>query len=366
MSRSLLAGLAGLAGLAVVAAAGLAGAWFLLAEPRPAPAAPAWPATKVALATAERVTVPRRFQGVGEVEAIRQVLVAAETSGRITGIDVTSGEAVKAGTLLVQLNDAVERAELQQQLAQLRNAEARLARLKRLVERNAASREQLDDAQAERDVTAAAVARTRALIDQKAIRAPFDGVAGIRRVHPGQYLETGAPVVSLVDTSLLRINFALDEQAMPELSLGQRVEVSADAWPDQVFVAEITAIDPLIGDARMVRIQATLPEPDGRLKAGMFAGVRVVRPSGPPALVVPETAITYTAYGDSLFVTRADPARGLVATRVAVEVGARWDGRAEIVSGLADGDRVVTSGQVRLVDGMAVEPVAHDTLEVRP
>ncbi|WP_372003187.1 efflux RND transporter periplasmic adaptor subunit [Tistrella mobilis] len=360
MSRSMLAG------LVLVVAAGLAGGWFLLAEPRPAPAAPVWPATKVALATAERVTVPRRFQGVGEVEAVRQVLLAAETSGRITGIDFISGEAVKAGTLLVQLNDAVERAELRQNLARLRNAEARLGRLRGLVERNAASRERLDDALAERDGAAAAVARTRALIDQKAIRAPFDGVVGIRRVHPGQYLETGAPVASLVDTRLFRINFTLDEQALPELLLGQRVEVAVDPWPDQLFVAEITAIDPLIGDARMVRIQATLPDREGRLKAGMFAGVRVVRPSGPPALVVPETAITYTAYGDSVFVARADPARGLVATRVAVEVGARWDGRAEIVSGLADGDRVVTSGQVRLADGMAVEPVERDTLEVRP
>ena len=150
-----------------------------------------YPPVKVALASVERRVVPRVFDGVGELEAGRQVQVAAEAAGRITRIAFESGQQVQQGQLLVQLNDAVEQAELIRLKAQLRNAEILHARARKLVERNVASQEQLDNAVAARDMALGAVRQTQALIDQKAISAPFSGQLGIRRVHLGQYL--GAP-----------------------------------------------------------------------------------------------------------------------------------------------------------------------------
>ncbi len=309
-----------------------------------------------------RRVVPRVFDGVGELEAGRQVQVAAEAAGRITRIAFESGQQVQQGQLLVQLNDAVEQAELIRLKAQLRNAEILHARARKLVERNVASQEQLDNAVAARDMALGAVRQTQALIDQKAIRAPFSGQLGIRRVHLGQYLGVAEPVASLVDARTLKSNFSLDESTSPELKLGQPLEVLVDAYPGRSFPARISAIDPLIGKSRTVQVQALLDNPEGLLAAGMFASIRVSRKADAPSLSVPETAVTYTAYGDTVFVAHQEGDRPLSAKRVSVRIGERWDGRVEILQGLAEGDRVVTSGQINLSDGMAVEPVKEDTL----
>lgn len=321
-----------------------------------------YPPVKVALASVERRVVPRVFDGVGELEAGRQVQVAAEAAGRITRIAFESGQQVQQGQLLVQLNDAVEQAELIRLKAQLRNAEILHARARKLVERNVASQEQLDNAVAARDMALGAVRQTQALIDQKAIRAPFSGQLGIRRVHLGQYLGVAEPVASLVDARTLKSNFSLDESTSPELKLGQPLEVLVDAYPGRSFPARISAIDPLVGKSRTVQVQALLDNPEGLLAAGMFASIRVSRKADAPSLSVPETAVTYTAYGDTVFVARQEGDRPLSAKRVSVRIGERWDGRVEILQGLAEGDRVVTSGQIDLSDGMAVEPVKEDTL----
>lgn len=321
-----------------------------------------YPPVKVALASVERRVVPRVFDGVGELEAGRQVQVAAEAAGRITRIAFESGQQVQQGQLLVQLNDAVEQAELIRLKAQLRNAEILHARARKLVERNVASQEQLDNAVAARDMALGAVRQTQALIDQKAIRAPFSGQLGIRRVHLGQYLGVAEPVASLVDARTLKSNFSLDESTSPELKLGQPLEVLVDAYPGRSFPARISAIDPLIGKSRTVQVQALLDNPEGLLAAGMFASIRVSRKADAPSLSVPETAVTYTAYGDTVFVAHQDGDRPLSAKRVSVRIGERWDGRVEILQGLAEGDRVVTSGQINLSDGMALEPVKEDPL----
>ncbi|MFH4032195.1 multidrug efflux RND transporter periplasmic adaptor MexH, partial [Acinetobacter baumannii] len=180
--------------------------------------------------------------------------------------------------------------------------------------------------------------------------------------HLGQYLGVAEPVASLVDARTLKSNFSLDESNSPELKLGQPLEVLVDAYPGRSFPARISAIDPLIGKSRPVQVQALLDNPEGLLAAGMFASIRVSRKADAPSLSVPETAVTYTAYGDTVFVAHQDGDRPLSAKRVSVRIGERWDGRVEILQGLAEGDRVVTSGQINLSDGMAVEPVKEDTL----
>lgn len=332
--------------------------------PQAQPAAAEPPATKVALATVQRETLAQVFSGVGELESARQVQVAAEVGGRVTKIAFASGQDVKAGQLLVQLNDAPEQAERQRLLAQWRNAQTLHARALGLLADHAATQEQVDNAAMERDMALGALRHTEAQIAQKAIRAPFAGVLGIRRVHEGQYLNPADAVVSLVDARTLHANFALDEQASPQLKPGQAVTLRIDAYPERRFSARITAVDPLIARSRTVQLQATLANADGALRPGMFAQVEVARAEAVQALTLPETAVTYTAYGETVFIAQQSAGQVLSVQRIAVTTGARQGGRVQIVSGLSAGDRVVTSGQLKLVDGMAVEAVT-DTLEER-
>lgn len=322
-----------------------------------------WPATKVALAAVQSVTAPRALQGVGELEAARQVQLASETTGRVLRVAFTSGQRVKQGDLLVQINDAPEQAERLRLRAQLRNAEQVLVRTRQLRADDAATQEQLDNAQAARDMARGQLQQIEAVIAQKAIRAPFPGVIGIRRVHEGQYLGPGDPIASLVDAARLHVNFSLDESAVLQLQPGQPVQLQVDAWPTRQFEATLTAIDPLISRARQVQVQASLPNQDGTLQAGMFASIRVLPPQSEPVLAVPETAVAYTAYGETVFVAESSPQGGLSVRRLSVEVGERWDGLVEILSGLQAGDQVVVSGQLKLSDGMAVEPLQHDALQ---
>lgn len=325
-------------------------------ELQAAEAAP-YPATKVALAPVLLETQERFFTGIGELEAARQVQVAAETGGRITQIRFASGQQVNAGDVLVQLNDAPEQASLLRLRAQLKNAETGYARTVQLVQDKASTQEQLELALAVRDAALGEVRQTEALIAQKTIRAPFAGQMGIRRVHAGQYLNPADTVASLVDTRSLLVNFALDEQGSARLATGQAVQVTVDAYPERVFAARISAIDPLISRARMVQVQAALANSDAILKAGMYANVKVAQAGKARQLTVPETAVTYSAYGDTVFV--AQQGKTLTVKRVAVTLGERAGGRVEIIKGLAAGQQVVASGQLKLADGMAVQAVAN-------
>jgi len=322
-----------------------------------------WPVTQVALAPVEYVQAPRALYGAGELEAARQVQLAAEVSGRITELAFSSGQQVQEGQLLVQLNDGPEQAERVRLVAQLRNAETLLARAEALQADKAASQEQYDNALVARDMARGELQRIEAVIAQKAIRAPFSGVIGIRRVHQGQYLNAGDAIASLVDAAGLNVNFPLPEQAVAQLSNGQAVQVQVDAWPDEVFKGEVVAIDPMINAARTVWVQARLANSQGRLKSGMFANVRVLMPEEAPVLAVPETAVTYTAYGQTVFVAEPDAQQALRVQRVAVTTAQRWEGKVEIKSGLQEGQQVVVSGQIKLSDGMQVIPVATDSLK---
>lgn len=328
-----------------------------------APASTAWPVTKVALATVTPMQAPRQNFAAGELEAANQVQVAAETTGRITRIAFESGQAVKAGQLLVQLNDAPEQADRVRLSAQLRNARTLLQRINTLRTANVATQEQLDNATAALQMAQGELQQVDALIAQKAIRAPFAGKIGIRRVHQGQYLNTGEAIASLVDATRLHVNFSLAEHAAPGLQVGQTAELMVDALPQRHFTARINAIDPMVGKSRSVAVQATLANPDGQLQAGMYASVQLAAAQPTTVMAVPETAITYTAYGQTVFIATQASAGGLNVSRVQVTTGERWKGQVEVTSGLKAGDRVVVSGQLKLSDGMQVEQVARDTLQ---
>lgn len=350
-----------LAFAAVVLSAALLATWSLWPVQAEEAEVHSMPKVKVALSRVEPQDMPRYYNSVGTLEAVTQVQVTAEVPGRVAALHFDSGQRVEAGQLLISLNDEPEKAQRRRLEAVLRNAEQRLQRISRLAPGGAATREQLDQARADRDAARGELEQVNALIAQKNIRAPFNGELGIRQVHLGQYLNPGDPIANLSDNRQLRVNFSLDEQARTELELGQSVELRFHARPDQVFEARINAIDPILDEARMIRVQASLDGGDNHLAAGMFADARVRRPSRGKTLSVPQTAVVATAYGDMAFVAREQDGV-LRAKRVAVRTGDVWNGRVEIVEGLQADDQVVVSGQNKLSDDTPLEALPQDSL----
>jgi multidrug efflux system membrane fusion protein len=322
---------------------------------------------KVAVATARQADFPATLSGIGSLEAARQVQVAAEVDGRVDRILFASGAQVKAGQLLVQLNDAPEQGELARLQAQARNARALLDRTRRLLPQQAATREQLDQAQADYDQAAGDIKRVQALIEQKRVKAPFDGVLGVRRVNLGQFARAGDPLVSLTDASSMYANITLPEQAMGTLRIGQPVAVMVDAHAGRVFEGSVSTVEPQVdAGSRTVRVQATLPNLDGALAAGMYAQGQIGLPARPDVITVPETAVSYSAYGDSVYVLNppkaGEQASAPTVRQAYVKTAERVRGRVVVTEGLQAGDQVVTSGQLRLHNGAAVEVSAEDTV----
>jgi len=222
-----------------------------------------------------------------------------------------------------------------------------------------------------REAIRAAVARdpkTQAVIAQKLIHAPFDGVLGIRQVEAGQYVNPGGAIVTLTDLSNLYVNFTLPEQSRAQIAVDQTVQIAVDAYPDRSFEAKITAVEPQVSaDTRTIKVQATMSNPEHLLLPGMFADVRVVLPPAQNIVTVPETAVDYTLYGDSVFVLTPNGAgkdgKPIVkATRTFVRTGERFANRVAILEGLKPGDLVAASGQLKLINGASVVVTASEAL----
>jgi multidrug efflux system membrane fusion protein len=317
------------------------------------------PPAAVTVAEAKSEVIPNLLTAVGDLAAVHQVNVTSDVSGRITDIMFTAGSNVKAGTPLIQLFDAPEQADLASFKAQATVAQLSLDRAKQLASRQFGPQATVDSTQAAYDQANAGIARTQAVISQKLVRAPFDGELGVRKVEVGQFLTAGTQIVSLTDLSQLYANFTVTEKDSAHLKVGQVVRIAVDAYPGRNFEGTITTIEPQIAtDTRNIRVQATIENPERILKPGMFTTTTVVLPDKPAVVTVPETAVDYTLYGDSVFVITEkkedDGKTSLTAVRTFVRAGNRIDGRAEIVSGLKDGDRVVAVGQLKLQSGAAV------------
>ncbi len=317
------------------------------------------PPTSINIATAKSETIPNLLAAVGDLAAVHQVNVTSDVNGRITEIMFTAGASVKAGTPLLQMFDGPEQADLASFKAQSTMAQLSLDRAKQLASRQFGPQATVDQAQSSFDQANAGIARTEAVISQKLVRAPFDGELGVRKVEVGQYLTAGTQIVSLTDLSVLYANFTVTEKDSGALKVGQVVRIAVDAYPGRTFEGKITTIEPQIAaDTRNIRVQATIQNPDRILKPGMFATTSVVLPDKPPVITVPETAVDYTLYGDSVYLLgekkTEDGKTSLIVTRTFVQTGNRVDGRAEILKGLKDGDRVVAVGQLKLQSGSAV------------
>jgi multidrug efflux system membrane fusion protein len=317
------------------------------------------PPASVSVAEAKSEVIPNLLTAVGDLAAVHQVNVTSDVSGRIIEILFTAGSSVKAGTPLVQLFDGPEQGDLATFKAQATMAQLSLERAKQLAARQFGPQATVDQAQSAYDQASAGIAKTQAIISQKLVRAPFDGELGVRRVEVGQFLTAGTQIVSLTDLSELYANFTVTEKDSGNLKVGQTVRILVDAYPGRAFEGKITTIEPQISaDTRNIRVQATIGNPEHILKPGMFATTTVVLPDKPPVITVPETAVDYTLYGDSVYLITEkkedDGKTSLTAVRTFVRTGNRVQGRAEILSGLKPGDRVVAVGQLKLQSGAAV------------
>jgi multidrug efflux system membrane fusion protein len=317
------------------------------------------PPATVTIAEAKSEVIPNLLTAVGDLAAVHQVNVTSDLSGRITDILFTAGSEVKAGSPLVQLFDGPEQGDLASFKAQATGAQLALDRAKQLAARQFGPQATADAAQATFDQANAGIAKTQAIISQKLVRAPFDGELGVRHVEVGQYLTAGTQIVSLTDLSTLYANFTVTEKDSAALKVGQTVRIAVDAYPGRTFESKINAIEPQIAtDTRNIRVQATLANPEHILKPGMFATTTVVLPDKPAVVTVPETAVDYTLYGDSVILITEkkedDGKTSLTSVRTFVRTGNRINGRAEVLSGLKPGDRVIAVGQLKLQSGAAV------------
>jgi membrane fusion protein (multidrug efflux system) len=332
---------------------------------------------------------PETLSSIGSVAAVQGVTVSADLSGTIDRIAFDSGRSVRAGEVLVQLDARQERAQLAAAEAQRDLAKLNFDRMQGLLKDNVISRAEYDSATAEHKQMEARVGEIRAAIERKTIRAPFTGVLGIRQVNLGQYLSSGDPVVQLQSLNPIYVNFGVPQQAMTQMRVGREVRVSmadvsgpieaprtetglrvahagvlmppgskADA-PAAEFVGPITAVDAIVSEeTRNMQVQATLANPEGRLRPGMFVQAEVRLGGGRPVVALPASAISYAPYGDSVFIVASlkGPAgeeyRGVRQQFVKLE-GARGD-QVAVVSGVNPGDEVVTSGAFKLRTGAAV------------
>lgn len=326
------------------------------------------PPTPVAVVTAVLAPVPRYFESIGTTAAVSQVTVSPQVSGRVLAILFESGAMVKAGDPLVQLDDGAERADLANFQAQAKLAQVNLQRATVLAKDKYGPQSNVDQQQSNLDVARAGIARSQVLIDQKLIRAPFAGTLGIRQVDVGRYVSPGTPFVTLTDLDELLVDFTLPEHRSASLSIGLPVEIRADAFPERVFMAKLTTIEPQIDPlTRAIKLQATLDNPEHVLRPGMFVRARTILPPQGDAVTLPETVVDYTTYGESVFILERDGqdesgnAR-YKAVQVFVDVGARYEGKVAITKGVKPGDLVINGGQIRVQNGATVVPTENDSL----
>ncbi|MGC9957167.1 efflux RND transporter periplasmic adaptor subunit [Roseiarcus sp.] len=337
-------------------------------------------APKPTTVTAEAARVEQwrpELTAIGTLRAIQGVAIAPQAAGDVTAIHFESGDDVEAGALLINIDDSVEQADLANGLAQLKNADSTLARQRTLVAQGNTPQSTVDTAIATRDSAAATVERTRAVIAQKAIKAPFAGRLGLRNVDLGQYVAVGTSLVTLQRLDPIYADFPVPEEALNSMATGQAVRMTVDAIPGRSFAGKIEAIDARVSaESRNVTARAVFANPDRKLLPGMFANLTVTTGEPAAVLTLPRTAIVYSLYGDDVFVvTPAPHAReqgglsenggpsGLIVERRLVRVGPARGERIAIEEGLRAGERVVTAGQIKL---QAYSPVTLDETPALP
>ena len=302
---------------------------------------------------------PATMAVIGTMEAVHGVVVSADLPGTVDRINFESGETVHAGDVLVELDTRQERAQLAAIEAQRDPARINYTRMQQLANEGVISRVEYDQATAQQKQTEANVEEIRATIQRKTIRAPFSGVLGIRKVNLGQYLAAGNPIISLQSLNPIYVDFGVPQQEAGKVRVGGALHLTSEEVGGQIFTARVTALDSVVNQAtRNLQVQATLSNPNGKLKPGMFVQVELGVGASRQAVTLPASAISYAPYGDSVFVITdlKDPKgqsyRGVRQQFVKI-VASRGD-QVAILSGVNPGDEVVTSGVFKLRNGAAV------------
>lgn len=305
-----------------------------------------------------------RLPAIGTLTALQGVEVASQVAGLVTSIGFESGQDVEKGAKLVQLDISVEQADLASAEAVLKEAEISFKRQADLLTKSVTSEANVDTARVKRDSAVAALDRIKALIGQKTILAPFTGRLGIRQVELGQYISPGLSMVTLQALDPIWVDFPMPEQNVGKLRVGQAVELTVDAFAGHVFAGTVTSLDARVSkETRTLLVRGTLPNPDRTLLPGMFANVAVIAGEPKRVVTVPRTALTYSLYGDSVYVLKRKedqpaPAKPedtiFTVERRFIKSGQVRDERVAITTGLVEGEQVVTSGQVKLTNGSLV------------
>ncbi len=297
---------------------------------------------------------------VGSLRAVRGADLAFDVAGVVSKVSLASGEDVRQGDLLVQLRDDDDVAALRQAEAAAALAKVTFDRAKRQLEVKAISQADYDNAAADLRARQAAVQQHQALVAKKQLRAPFDGRAGIVTLSPGSYVNAGSAVVTVQQLDPVFVDFTVPQRDLGKLAIGQRVTLRVDAWGERVFEGVLSAIDPKVdGDTRNARVEASVGNADGALVPGMFANVGIEVGEQHRQLTLPQTAITFNPYGETVFVVKppaqakddnGEPAKP-TAQQVFVTTGATRGDQIAVLSGIEEGTEVVTSGQLKLKNG---------------
>lgn len=320
------------------------------------------PPLAVSAIKAEAVTWTPGIDAVGTAKAGSGADIAVQTGGVVKSIGIVANQRVLTGQVLVQIDDSIEQADMAAAQASMKLAQADVARITPLVTRGASTQAALDDAQAKLDTAQAQFARAKAVADQKAMTAPFSGVVGVPRVVVGQYVTPGTVVVTLQDIDRILVDFTVPEQSAGDIKVGQKARFGATT-ESLDFSGHVTGFDPKVDpQTRLISVQALLDAPVGRILPGQFLRVRVSLPDVPNVVVLPETAVVPSLYGDYVYqVVDQAPPEGAedqqakqVSKQVFVKSGRRDGTRIEIQDGVKAGDMVIVSGQNRLQNGAAV------------
>lgn len=334
----------------------------VLALPTPAASqsAPQAPAVDVAAVETQETDWQEKVSSIGVAEALQGVDVSGSESGIVADVYFDSGATVVAGEALVRLDSSKEEADLKATLAQVPAAKADLDRKRKLVKEKIVSQSDLDEAQSRYDELNAQAISLQATIKRRILTAPFGGVLGIRKVNKGQYLQPGDQIVSLQDLSVMRMRFLIGQKDFAKIKLGQDIDARFDAYPGEVFKGRITAIEPSVKfQSGIIPIQAEIPNSDLRLLPGMYASLDVLLPDRGKRIVVPQSAVTFNLYGESVFVIDE---QSMTVQRATVVTGPRRGNIVAVDSGLEPGQKVVVAGQLNLSNGTKVNVVDGQTL----
>jgi membrane fusion protein (multidrug efflux system) len=318
------------------------------------------PPEAVTSAKVEAAEWEESTSAVASLIALQGVTLAAELPGTVRELSFEAGSSVKRGAVLVRLDTSAEEAQLASAQAEASLARLNAERAKKLREGEANSQADLDAAVARAASADAAVRNLQAIIAKKTIRAPFDGRIGIRQVELGQVVAPGTPIASLQSVTPIRADFWLPQQALAQVQLGQRARLRTDTFPGRDWEGEVTTINPEVDPAtRNVRIRATFPNADGRLRPGMFANVQVLSDEKHQVLTVPATAVIFQPYGDSVFAIEEGKDQAGNPTTIArqkfVRTGERRGDLVAIAEGLKAGETIVSTGAFKLRNGVAVK-----------